>query len=475
MASSTRREFLKSAAVIGAGASFGACSRLARHRVHDVAVIGAGIAGLAAARTLRQTGLDVMVLEARERIGGRIETLHEPAPHGLEIGAQMIHGSHASTWEVIREAAIPTRSLGEWDRTLWSPAGGFLRPRLEQVARLQERLTEAFHGYRGDDIPYGRFLSGLQLSDSEQVMANEDALSWSAEPDDISLFAAIEDSAAWEAYMDDNFQVVGGYDQVPRFLARSLDGGDRLRLSCPVARIAWDGDPVVIGCRREGRDDTVRARRAVITVPIGVLQAGLPAFTPALPGWKSDAIGALRMGRVVVAHLLFDDWFWRAPGGRPRSWTTRGGRASFWDPHPPGRGMPMLEAWITGTAAQEVSDRGPDAGLTRLLEWIDEVIPAGRAADRLTWSTVRDWVADPWSHGSYSFTLPGGMAQRAVLATPIAGRLYFAGEATAPSPHYQTVHGAYSSGRRAAREILASLGVDMPDPADRAGGDQPAA
>jgi monoamine oxidase len=123
--------------------------------------------------------------------------------------------------------------------------------------------------------------------------------------------------------------------------------------------------------------------------------------------------------------------------------------------------MPVLQAWLVGRSAQEVSDLGPEAGVDRILSWIEEALPGSDARRRLEWWGMGDWIRDPFSIGSYSVTRPGGYGQRAVLATPIQDRLYFAGEATAPGPHYQTVHGAYSSGRRAAREILAALGLEL--------------
>jgi len=109
----TRRSFMKSAALAGAGAALHGCAFPAR-RAHDVIVIGAGMSGLSATRDLARAGMDVLVLEARDRVGGRIHTLHDPAPHGLEIGAQMIHGSRAPTWELIREFGVETRPFPSW-------------------------------------------------------------------------------------------------------------------------------------------------------------------------------------------------------------------------------------------------------------------------------------------------------------------------------------------------------------------------
>ena len=455
----TRRAFLHTSALAGAGTLLHACAKPPSPSIHDVVVLGAGISGLGAARDLARAGLDVVVLEARDRVGGRIESLKDPAEHGLEIGAQMIHGSRATTWSLVNEFGIKTRPLGRWNRWEWTPARGFQKPDRARQEGIFKRLDEAYHAYRGEDDTYKRFLDSIKLTPEEQDQVSEYALSWSAEPDEISLRAAMEDSPAWEVYLDTNYQVVGGYRQIPEKMA--VDLGERVRLKSPVSAIDWKRGEVEVTYEREGKTEKLRARRAVVTLPIGVLQTGQPAFSPELPAWKRKAIDSLHMGRVVVVTLLFDDWFWRQSAPGVPGWSTRGRRISFGDPHPAGKGMPALSGWITGRPAQELSDLGQEDGLKKALSWVEEALPRSGAGKRLQWSYVRDWVGDPWALGSYSYTRPGGLAQRAVLATPIEDSLFFAGEATEPAPHYQTVHGAYNSGRRTAREVLASLGVEV--------------
>ncbi len=455
----TRRSFVKTAALAGAGIALNGCGRLSAERTRDVIVIGAGMAGLTAARDLARAGLDVLVLEARDRVGGRIHTVHDRAPHGLEVGAQMIHGSRAPTWDLVREVGATTRPFPDWGTWPWSPAGGFQKPDPARQEEIEGRLARSYHDYHGDDVSFHEFLASEKFTPQEQDAVAEHALSWSAEAEEVSLRAAMEDDAAWDRYLDRNYQVVGGYDVLPKSLAAGL--GDRVRMASVVRQVEWGRFGVRVSYEREGRQQSARARRAVVTLPIGVLQSGAPVFSPALPAWKVRSIQALHMGRVVVVHLLFDGWFWRDQDPAFPGWHTRGGRVSFWDPHPVGAGAPVLLGWIEGTAAQELSDLGEAAARERALAWVEEVFPSSRVRQRLEWSSLRDWLTDPYALGSYSFTRPGGWSQRAVLATPIEDRLHFAGEATAEAPHYQTVHGAYSSGRRAAREILSAVGREV--------------
>jgi len=450
---------VKTAALAGAGIALHGCGGLSAERTRDVIVIGAGMAGLTAARDLARAGVDVLVLEARDRVGGRIHTLHDRAPHGLEVGAQMIHGSRAPTWDLVRAIGATTRPFSDWGTVPWSAAGGFQKPDPARQGEIEGRLARSYHDYHGDDISFREFLVAEKFTPEEQDAVAEHALSWSAEADEVSLRAAMEDDAAWDRYLDRNYQVVGGYDALPKSLAAGL--GDRVRMSSVVREVEWGRFGVRVSYEREGRVEKARSRRAVVTLPIGVLQSGAPVFTPALPAWKVRSIQSLHMGRVVVVHLLFDSWFWRDQDPGFPGWHTRGGRISFWDPHPVGSGAPILLGWIEGTAAQELSDLGEAAGRERALAWVEEVFPSGGARHRLEWSSLRDWLRDPYSLGSYSFTRPGGWSQRAVLATPIEDHLHFAGEATAEAPHYQTVHGAYASGRRAAREVLSALGREI--------------
>ncbi|MGH9796951.1 MAG: flavin monoamine oxidase family protein [Candidatus Polarisedimenticolia bacterium] len=451
----TRRRFVRAAALAAAAGVLPSC-RPRRRPVHDVLIVGAGMAGLAAARDLAAAGTDLLVLEARDRVGGRIETLHGPAPHGLEVGAQMIHGSRAATFELVRAFGITARPFRDWDTWPLLPDGRVRPAPVEATRRLQDRLDAAWRSYTGPDLNYGEFLARHGFTAAEQEALAEHALSWSAEPDEVSLRAALEDHAAWSAYLDRNFQVVGGYDQIPRRLAEPI--ADRIHLSSPVREIAWGPEGVRVACARDGRSETHHARRLLLTVPVGVLQAGRPAFAPPLPPWKLRALDALRMGRVAVAHFLFKDRFWQERNPGMPGWNARGGRISFWDPHPEGTGAPVLLGWITGAAADDLGSPSREEAMARALGWIEAAFPRAAVRRRLEWSNLKNWRQDPHTLGSYSFTRPGGAGMREVLATPVHDVLFFAGEATAPAPHYQTVHGAYTSGRRAARELLAASG-----------------
>ncbi len=460
MAKITRRTFVQTTALAGAGAALphvkGAHAQAAK--IHDVLVLGAGMAGLAAGRDLLRAGLDVRILEAQDRVGGRMETLMDHTEHGLETGTQMIHGSRADHWEVVREFGIETRPSPSRANaaSVWDPEFGFQKPDRQRIERLTERVRKAYRAYEGEDISYKALLDRTDLSKEEKDLLAGPALTWSADVHEISMRAPMEDSPAWRGYVNQNYQVFGGNQLIAEKMAGTL--GENVQLSSLIKAIEWKRGAVKVTYEREGKTESVEARRVIVTLPTGVLQTGKPTFSPELPSWKRYAIDSQPLGSVVVVHYWFKEKFWleKEVGG----WSARGGRISFYDPMP-GLEEPVLSGWITGDAGRELTRLGQKGGEERALDWVAEPFPGINVRNLLDWSNMRDWNANPYSLGSYSFARPGDYGQRYILATPMDETLYFAGEATASPPHYQTVHGAYTSGRRAAREILAGLGMGV--------------
>jgi monoamine oxidase len=176
-----------------------------------------------------------------------------------------------------------------------------------------------------------------------------------------------------------------------------------------------------------------------------------------LPAWKLAALRQLAMGRVVVQQMTFSRDFWSERLGDAVGWTMVDGRVSITAPHPAVDGPPALRAWVTGRATAALESLQPAAVQARILGWIAAAFPDADVTRGKRWSAHKDWQRDPLTLGAYSYTRPGGRYAREQLATPLKGSLFFAGEATANPPAYQTVHGAYLTGLRAAREVAAQL------------------
>jgi len=271
----------------------------------------------------------------------------------------------------------------------------------------------------------------------------------------MSARAAIEDGAAWEAYRDENYKVMGGYSRIIDRLQAELRG--KIRLDAPVKETVWAEGIVGVYYNDRGLTSSVTGRSLISTLPIGVLQAETIKITPPLPPWKLDAINAFEMGQVVVVPMQFSTPFWRDKIPEPGGWIGDSGRIQLWVPHSQSRGGSSILGWFTGNAAKRLSGLGEEPGMQQVMDWLSQASGETGLANLLTWHRFQDWQKEPYTLGSYSFPRPNGGEQREPLQRNVSDTLFFAGEATAPAPHYQTVHGAYASGKRAALEVVGAL------------------
>lgn len=445
----------------------------------DVAVIGAGVAGLEAAQRLAGRGLRVTVLEARPRVGGRIDTHLLPDwPAPVEGGAEFVHGRPPALIAALRAARADIAELPQ--RHLLLARSGRVRPAGSSWQRAQAALEDlpdedisvasllARPAFRRQMSPEVRnlllgFIEGFNAADARRMSVR-------------GLKRQTDASLAEEA--DRVFRVPGGYQALPRFLARRLESrGGELRLGAVVREVRWgrSGVEVVAHGAWGGPLPPVRARAALVTVPVAVLQSDVAAlgalrFRPRLPSAKERAIARLAMGNVVKVVIRF-----REPVG-DGVLTAVGGKASFL--HVPGGPIPTwwgfgprpprcLVGWVAGPRADRFARRhaGPDATGKRVRAALDGlarglgVKPSALAA-AVEDARVIDWAADPYARGAYSWVPVGGVDAPAALAAPVEGRLYFAGEATDSGGDPGTVHGALATGARAAREIAADLRHD---------------
>jgi monoamine oxidase len=440
----------------------------------DVVVIGAGAAGLAAARALDANGVDVVVLEARERIGGRILTLRDAAtPVPIELGAEFIHGAAPEIDSILDEAHLASVDISG---KRWYVAGSQLRPlddfweRLDKVMRrldAKRRPDRAFAGFL-ESKPGGRrlaaerrlalqFVEGFHAADPARI--SEQALADGGSPGDDVRERRIG-------------RIVDGYDRVIDALAAPL--GDRIRRSAIVTRIRWAPGNVSIEARHpdgRGRPDII-ARAAIIAVPLGVLKAapgetGSIEFDPELRA-KREPLDRMEMGSVVRIVLRLSERFWASDWfakqtGRPELDTlsflhTNDERFPIWWTSYPVR-APILVGWHGGPSAtplaQLASEEIENAAIESLARQLGVQERRVRAMVEGAW--MHDWAHDPFARGVYSYQTVGGIDAPGNLAKPLRGTLFFAGEATDPEGRTGTVHGAIATGRRAADEAQRSL------------------
>lgn len=403
-----------------------------------IVIVGAGMAGLAAAHRLRAAGRQALVLEARDRVGGRIWTDTRYAP--VELGAEFIHGEYAATWEVVNAAGLATeryqgvRYLGRNGNVIVSDD-----PLTQRVVALYEQISN----YEGPDVSATALLNRLTTPDDP---AAGYVLRWLAnmEGADPARLSAAELSrerqigtAGWQ-----NFRFPGGYHQVPAALARDAT----ICLNCAVEQVRYDASGAELTLADGSR---LRARRLIITVPLSLLQAGQIEFAPELPAAKRAAIQALAMGHVTKLALWFRRTFWE-----PFGFLSTDGTVITWWPSGDAT-YPALMGYSGGAAALALAGCSEAAVIEQGLSELTALF-GPRVREEFSAGRLVAWSNDPWSRGAYSYSPIGMGDARAVLAAPVAQTLFFAGEATPCNGHLATVHGALESGYRAAEEVLAA-------------------
>ncbi len=423
--------------------------------IHDVLIIGAGMAGLTAARTLADAGRRVLILEAQHRIGGRILT-QRIGDETLELGAEFIHGHPPELWALIQEAGLTARERG--GAQIWFHNGA-LGDSGSEVSHAFQSL-EDLKDFNGPDLSFAEYLDHKQPSPEERTALIGYVEGFNAaDHRQISAAALGVQQKAEDAIDSDRlYHLVGGYDQLPQYLAdRIAESGGSLRLDEPVREIHWQPGHV----EALTLNGSFTARQAILAVPLGVLQNNRILITPR-PDSTLAAGSNLRMGNARRFTLLFRERFWASLCPQPAL-----AELSFlfafdqmppvwWTPHP--ESSNSITGWIGGprSAALEAAaldsntlGREACATLARIFG-----IPADRVQQQLLGCYTHDWQNDPFALGAYSYVATGGLDASRQMSTPVADTLYFAGEHTDLTGQWGTVHAAIRSGLRAAAQIL---------------------
>jgi monoamine oxidase len=405
-------------------------------------VIGAGAAGLAAADALARAGRSVLVLEARDRVGGRCWTRRMAGMDvPVEVGAEFLHGEARATYALLRRARMAAIDSVRVQR-------GFDGLRLRPVRTFDEARRAVRGAELDEDVSFLRFLASRRLPARTRTFALAMVEGFdAADPRRVSARSIIEEWSEGGALSARHPRPAGGYGALMDWLAVRLSSGNaKLQLGAIVRELRWRRGAVTVRGRCLGNPFEIRAARAVITLPLGVLQSNSVGFYPS-PG-KRSALSMLASGPVIRVAMRFHEAVWekRAPGvaffhSPDASFPT------FWTPLP--IRAPLLTAWAGGPKAARLTGLSRCALIAKALASVQAIFPSARLADAI----VQDWQQDPYARGGYSYVLVGGAGARERLAEPIEGTLFFAGEAT-DAGEAGTVAGALRSGQRAAREVL---------------------
>ncbi|CAG1015570.1 polyamine oxidase [Rhizobiaceae bacterium] len=418
------------------------------------AVIGAGIAGLACARRLAGAGFETVVLEARDRIGGRILTDRRWSGRPVDLGASWIHGASGNPVTALAREAGARRVATSYEASVaYGPDGGVLD--IDADVAGMERLIEEARDAAGDldaDVSLKEAIEahpryhrlderGLMLL--AHVVNAQYELEYAGDWSELSAWSLDEDSGFGGA----DVLFPDGYDVVPAFMARGLD----IRLGAAVAAVSTTGKAVTV---RLVDGQAVAADHVVVTVPLGVLKEGRIAFAPALPAAHREAIEKLGFGILEKCCLRFGKPFWPRDVDWIEFVSGRRGEWSEWLSLARATGASVLVGFNGGAYGRALGslDDGAvvDAALKALRAMFGPDVPAPLG------SIVTRWAADPFARGAYSFNAVGSDgAMRRALAEPVDDRLFFAGEATS-ADYFATTHGAYLSGIAAADAILSA-------------------
>lgn len=418
-----------------------------------VIVIGAGVAGLAAAQELKKHGFDVTVLEARSRIGGRIWTDRDFANFPLELGAEFVHGDNAVTWDFIKKAKLKTGHDGDYSTQAYEhPKKGLLSykqvcklPDFAEVFELEEKHLPKHDPKK--DVSLREWLKSLNLA----ATAREFALrflshQYLAEPEEIGVGDLAHEERIYHQG-DDDFRILEGQD----LLVEALASGLKIQLNHPVKRITWNKKGVKVFV--EGKKDALKCDRVIVTVPLPLLKKGIE-FTPHLPKEKLKAIDSLKMGPGLKLHLAFKKPFW---GKRFNVFFSLGNISMWWAPGSAYKNAtPVLTGLVGGMQALAFNQLPEEVILIRAQEELCRLFRSEAPHKTFMKGKVVSWINDPWTQGGYTYVPTGAYGVREILAKPIDGVLFFAGEATVFESNPATVHGAIGTGLRAAREVRES-------------------
>jgi monoamine oxidase len=437
----------------------------------DVVVLGAGFAGISAALDLAREGLQVEILEARDRLGGRVFTRYDSAiNHAVDLGAEFVHGLAPEIWLPLQEHHL---EVIEVEGDFWCSTNGVLE-RCRFFKDVEQILAKM-----DDKSPDQSFLDFLhrEFGDSGDDEAKRHAIGYvsgfnAADPAQVSVHWLVHGRDAEEQLQGDRgFRIVGGYRPLLQIFSDELSARNiHVRLRHTVREVRWKAGSVSIAVSSPAGDQTLATPRALVTFPLSILQDAVLAnsarlrFTPQLPAEKATALQKLCMGKVVRVVLCFRRRVWEnTSAGRetlanmsflfsddqifPTWWTQSPDLA------------PMITGWAPARSADFLQGMSAGRIVDKAVESLSSVLRIEKAQlqSELVSAHFHDWDSDPFSRGAYSYVKAGGEGCQAMLGAPLDGTLFFAGEATDVSGNNGTVHAAIASGKRAAKEILAAF------------------
>lgn len=425
----------------------------------DVVIIGAGAAGLYAANLLSKQGKKITILEARDRTGGRIQTLHDPAFQlPIEAGAEFVHGDLQLTLKLLKEAGIEHyETAGE----LFRANNGQLEKQddfvedesellkklksLEQDMSVKAFLEKYFAGEKHEDLRKSltSFVEGYDAADAS----------------DASCFALLQEMLGES---NKQFRVKGGYSRLITHLENECrKAGCTIHLSTVVTDISWRAGEVVIAT---AGNKIFTAPKAIVTVPISILQLEQINITP-MPPAVQESIQSLGSTGVIKFILQFREAFWKKSLGFVFSDEVV---PTWWTQLPEKNAI--ITGWMAGPTSVKHKDETDEELLNKALQSLANIfsIDIDSLHSKLLYAHVLNWANDPFTRGAYAYEKIGAQYAKRILNAPLANTLFFAGEALHEGPERGTVEAALLSAERIAEMI-----TDKNDDTDAFPGHEP--
>ena len=425
-------------------------------KLYDVVIVGGGAAGLMAAWELVQVNKSVAILEAKERVGGRIHTLEDGGfSMPIELGAEFVHGKLKLTRWLLDKAGIKYYKV---NGTMWRKEESGLEEEsdfIEDYNYLSGKFRELKH-----DIPVSEFLDTYlkepKYEDLKHSLRTYVEGYYAADVHRASTYAMryeLENSD------EEQYRIEGGYHTLVRFLTKELENhGCTTFLSTPAHRIQWRKDNVEVETSR----GKILARKLLVTVPLGVLQSDKLIFQPAIPE-KIEAAKALGFGAAIKVFLQFEKVFWKETTTNGNDLDDLGFIFSdeiiptWWTQYP--KEVALLTGWLGGPHAEKLKNNTEEDILQKALASLSVIfsIKVEILKQTLKNWTVSSWAADPYCCGGYSYDVVNGEAQKQLLKQPIEQTIFFAGEALHEGIEVGTVEAALVNGREMSHQIIATF------------------
>ena len=428
-----------------------------RNNHFDVLIIGGGAAGLMAAVELVKAGKKTAILEARNRLGGRIHSFeNDDFTIPVELGAEFVHGDLKITQMLVKKAGTGLQKI---NGSLWQKGKNGLQEQedfIEDFNLLEKKFKEV-----KEDIPVSEFikqhLQGEEFDKVRITIQNYVEGYYAADINKASTLALCEELTTSD---DVQYRIEGGYKKLIDYLYNEADQrGCIFYLSQPVKSINWQKNKIEVITTAK----TFLSSKLLVTVPLGVLQSETITFSPALPNKMAEAKN-LGFGPVIKLLLQFDKAFWREKDLTQQKDLKKFSFLFSDEPIPtwwtqfPDQ-VPLLTGWLGGPHAEKLKNDSDEEILQKALQTLEAIfsIQQSRIKQWLKAWKIINWMNDPYCNGAYAYEVVNGKMSREILNQPVDNTLFFAGEALHSGPEIGTVEAALISGHQTAQSLIASF------------------